>query len=84
MKNYHQNNTNRPIQRATRGTPFRDEVALLTVDEACSQLRISRWTLYRLIHRRAIRTIKIGNRRLVPPTAIQDLIRGLEDRDARS
>lgn len=38
---------------------------LLTVDEAAAYLRISKWSLYQLIHQRRLKTIKIGNRRLV-------------------
>ncbi|MFL6162738.1 MAG: helix-turn-helix domain-containing protein [Jatrophihabitantaceae bacterium] len=51
--------------------------ALLTVPEACAQLRISRWMLYRLIHTRQLTTIKLGRRRLVPRTAVMTLVEGL-------
>jgi excisionase family DNA binding protein len=47
---------------------------LLTVPEACEQLRVSRWTVNRLIQTRALRTIKIGSRRLVPLDAIQEFV----------
>jgi excisionase family DNA binding protein len=43
---------------------------VLTINEACQQLRISRWSLYQLIQRRELATIQIGRRRLVPKTAI--------------
>lgn len=39
--------------------------AVLTAHEACDYLRISKWTLYRLIGGGQIKTMKIGNRRLV-------------------
>lgn len=47
---------------------------LLTVDEACRELRISRWTLYRLIRSHSVRSIKIGTRRLIPASALDDLV----------
>lgn len=48
--------------------------ALLTVPEACAALRISKWTLYKLIQRRQMVTIKIGASRYIPVRSIQDLI----------
>jgi excisionase family DNA binding protein len=50
------------------------EPVLLTVPEACNQLHISRWMLYRLIHTRQLTTIKLGRRRLVPQAAVTSLI----------
>lgn len=47
---------------------------LYTLAEATAILRISRWTLHRLIQERRLHTIKIGTRRLVPPEAIRDFI----------
>lgn len=38
---------------------------VLTAREACEYLRISKWTLYRLIRSGQIKTMKIGSRRLV-------------------
>jgi excisionase family DNA binding protein len=52
---------------------------LLTVGEACQQLRISRWSLYRLIQRRQLKTIKIGNRRLIAVAAVNHLIEQLQE-----
>ena len=50
------------------------EERLLTVPEACAKLRVSRWTLNRLMQSRQLRTIKIGSRRLVPASAIRKFI----------
>ena len=50
------------------------ELTLLTVDEAASRLRVSRWTVYNLIRSNQLRTIKIGRRRLVPPAAIGECV----------
>ena len=47
---------------------------LLTVPEACEQLRISRWSFYQLVQRRQLTTIKIGGRRLVPTASLGDFV----------
>jgi excisionase family DNA binding protein len=54
---------------------------LLSVKEACRTLKISKWSLYRLIHTDQLRTIRIGRRRLVPGSAIQTLIQRLDGED---
>ena len=76
-----------PSRRATVPTtndhdPHADNRRLLTVPEACAQLRVSRWTLYQLIRRRQLRTLRIGSRRLVPTEAIADLIEQLGREEA--
>jgi excisionase family DNA binding protein len=55
---------------------------LLTVAEACAELRISKWSLYQLIRSRQLVTIKIGSRRVVPMTALQALITRLQAEEA--
>lgn len=50
---------------------------LLTVAEACEALRISKWSLYRLINEHRLRTIQIGARRLVPRDELHDLLQRL-------
>jgi excisionase family DNA binding protein len=57
---------------ATQGTP-----ALLTVPEACATLRVSRWMFYRLVQQRQLRTVKIGSRRLVQASALEDYLQRL-------
>jgi excisionase family DNA binding protein len=52
---------------------------LLTIKETREILRVSQWTVYRLINARKLATIKIGSRRLVPIEAIQDLIERLKE-----
>lgn len=42
------------------------ERILLTVDEAADTLRISRWTLNRLVQERQLASVTIGARRLIP------------------
>jgi excisionase family DNA binding protein len=52
---------------------------VLTVTEACQQLRVSKWTLYKLMHSRQLESIRIRRRRLIPLSAIQDLVSRLSD-----
>lgn len=54
---------------------------LLTVAETCVALKVSKWTLYKLIHSRQLETIRIRRRRLVPLAAIHDLIARLGRED---
>jgi excisionase family DNA binding protein len=60
------------------------EPELLTVTEVCARLRISRWTFYRLVQTRQLKTIKIGSARRVPATAISQLIADLSAREDAS
>lgn len=52
---------------------------LLTINEASAALRVSRWTLFELINKRKLDTIKIGRRRLVPADAVTKLITELRE-----
>ncbi len=47
---------------------------LLTVQEAADWLRVSRWSVYSLIHANQLRTIKIGRRRLVSLDALRECV----------
>jgi excisionase family DNA binding protein len=47
---------------------------LFSVVEACEQLRISKWTLYRLMRENKLESVKIGSRRLIPASAISEYI----------
>lgn len=47
---------------------------LLDMPEACRELHISRQTLTRLIARKDIDSLRIGRRRLIPVSAIEDYI----------
>lgn len=57
---------------------------LLTIPEACTHLRLSRWGLYQLINNRELATVKIGRRRLVPVTEVQRLVEELTAIGAQS
>ena len=50
---------------------------LLTMQEAAGWLRVSKWSVYSLIHANQLRTIKIGRRRLVSPEALNECIKQL-------
>ncbi len=56
--------------------------AILTVDEACERLRISKWTLYKLIHEQRLTTFKLGARRLVPEAALWAVVNRLSAEEA--
>jgi excisionase family DNA binding protein len=43
---------------------------LLTINEVADLLRISRWSVYQLIWSGQLRTLKIGRRRLIRPSAL--------------
>lgn len=55
---------------------------LLTIDEAREVLRISRWSLYKLINARQLKTIKLGQRRLVPADDLHRFIDELRQEEA--
>jgi excisionase family DNA binding protein len=71
--------TEQPAARPVAVAPV-----LLTVQEACDTLRISRWTFYRLMQRRELRTVTIGRSRRVEPDAITDYLRSLREHGAES
>ncbi len=50
---------------------------LLTVPEACDALKISRWSLYQLINKRRLKTVRIDRRRLIVPADLTALIEEL-------
>jgi excisionase family DNA binding protein len=54
---------------------------MLTIQEACAALRVSKWTIYQLIRSRQLATIKIGSRRVVPLAAIQALLKRLQEEE---
>ncbi|MGQ4615210.1 helix-turn-helix domain-containing protein [Nocardia sp. R7R-8] len=50
---------------------------LLTVPESANQLRISRWSIYDLIHRRQLLSVKIGRRRFIPSSELHRYVNSL-------
>jgi hypothetical protein len=47
---------------------------LLTLEEARATLRISRWSMQRLLDNRQLATVNIGRRRFVRPADLDQLI----------
>ena len=45
-----------------------------TVEEAAQALKISRWKIFDLIRTHQLRSVKIGGRRRIPHTAIDEYI----------
>jgi excisionase family DNA binding protein len=55
---------------------------LITTDDAAARLGIHRSTLYDLIRSRKLKTVKIGARRLVRVSALEEAIQLLEEETA--
>lgn len=55
-------------------TTSNEEQLLLSIDEACARLRISRPTIYGLFNSGQIATIHIGRARRVPVSALESFI----------
>ncbi|SCL20756.1 DNA binding domain-containing protein, excisionase family [Micromonospora rhizosphaerae] len=56
-----------------------DTSKLLAVPEAAARLRVSKWMLYNLIRSRRLRSVKIGDRRLIPVAALRAFLAALEE-----
>ena len=57
------------LNNTTRLTPM-----LMTIQEACAALQVSRWQIYQLINKRRLNTVKIGRRRLIVPDDLHALV----------
>ncbi|MFB8276921.1 helix-turn-helix domain-containing protein [Nocardia colli] len=57
---------------------------LLTIPETCARLRLSRWSVYQLINRHELASVKIGRRRLVPAADADRFVRQLVGTGGRS
>jgi len=55
---------------------------LLTVQEACEALRISRWQIYQLINQRRLKSVHINRRRFIVPADLTALIEELQREEA--
>ena len=65
-----------PTNQLQPGTDFD---RLMTLQEVARLLRISKWTLYRLINDGELPTITIGRRRLVAPRDYMALVERLRE-----
>lgn len=71
-----------PTPPNAASTPESRPPVLLTIEEARTVLRLSRWSLYKLINERRLKTIKIGQRRLIPADDLHRFIDDLRREDA--
>ncbi len=55
-----------------------NDIKLLSVQEACQRLGIGHVNFYSLINKNAIKTVKLGARRLISVRALNDFINSLE------
>jgi excisionase family DNA binding protein len=56
---------------------------LLTLNEVCEHLRISKWSVHQLINNRRLKTVRLGTRRLVAPEDFKDFLEALRAEGAR-
>lgn len=54
--------------------PKAEDEVLLTVEEVQERLRVSRWTIYRLIKERRLISVTVGRCRRVPAGAVDTYI----------
>ena len=57
--------------------PEKSDTPLRTLHEAAERLRVSHWTLNRLMAERQLASVKIGRRRFINRTDLDDLIERL-------
>ena len=57
------------------------ELKLLSIQEACTRLSLSRSTVYDLIKKGEFKAVNIGTRRLITSTEIDRYIQNLEQRN---
>ena len=55
-------------------------LAILTIDETCSALRLSKTTVHRLFRARRLRTVRVGSRRFVRIAEIERFLKASEER----
>ena len=67
QKAIHEANTQRPYN------PIIKEKEYLSINEACSLLGASRWTIYRLIEKGTVATAKLGRRTIIQKSTIDQL-----------
>jgi len=55
-----------------------NDMRLISISEACKWLGIGHWAVYQQINKRALKTVKIGGRRLICVKALNEFISSLE------
>ena len=54
------------------------DIRLVSIKEAQKILGISNWAIYQQINRKALKTVKIGGRRLVRAQALGEFVKAME------
>ena len=54
------------------------DIRLISIPEACKRLGIGSWHIYQQINKKALKTVKIGKRRLVSTRTLNEYITSLE------
>ena len=54
------------------------DIRLLSIPEVCKRLGIGYWNVYQQINKKALKTVKIGRRRLVSTEALSEFIKSME------
>jgi len=55
------------------------DTRLLSIQEVCRQLGITHCSVYKQIHSKSLKTVKIGRRRLVRVSELDAFIKAMED-----
>jgi excisionase family DNA binding protein len=59
-----------------------DRTLLLTVDQACDQLQIGRSLLLQKLYANEIPSVRVGRRRLVPTSSLEEYVEKLQAEQA--
>lgn len=65
----------------TNHSANRNAPRLLSINEACQALRISRWSMYQLINQRRIKTVRVLSRHLIAPQDLDDFVDHLREEE---
>ena len=64
-----------PMQRPMGHRPMASAVAFLTVAEVAALMRVSKMTVYRLVHGGELSAVRVGRSFRVPERAVHDYLR---------
>ncbi len=64
-----------PVNRQAPMQPQRAAVTFLTVAEVAAMMRVSKMTVYRLVHGGELSAVRVGRSFRVPERAVQDYLR---------
>lgn len=67
--------TQKSIQQQDNGPPRRDQVEFLTVAEVAAMMRVSKMTVYRLVHGGDLPAVRVGKSFRVPEPAVHEYLR---------